>query len=305
MTRVPPASPWAASASETPEGERKVVAVTFTMKMTNFANTPAYTEPSEPEPVDQQLAPLPATGDPNAVATTDSPGSGNTDPGPDPVEPAPTPDATLEKILEQLAQAPAPINPPQRSLAPLTEPTERLDQPEARPLQLALTEPATDPLDVVQPDITDALQEQAQEQPPTEQTESAEPVEPVEPDEQAEPDPTPPAVAGGEPSDDDEDQQEKPSTVFDETSVDQPIAFDRMARPKPAAVSKRLGESGTVRILVEVDEQGRLIRKTVVDATEYPRLLKASLAALERSTFLPAERAGEPVHSTRIIEYRF
>lgn len=306
MTRVPPASPWAASASQVPEGQRQVVTVTFTMKMTSFANTPAHTKPSEPEPIHQEPAPPPATGDPNAGPTADSPGSGNTTPTPDQPQ-EPTPDATLEKILEQITQAPAPINPPKRSLSPLTEPTEQLDRPEPKPPLLALTEPTTDPLGVVQPDITEQLQEQAPptDPVPTEPTEPSDLAEPTEPDERAEPQPAPPQVAGGEPSDDDEDQEDKPSTVFDEHSVDQPIVFGRMARPKPPAVSKRLGESGTVRILVEVDEEGRLIRKTVLDATKYPRLLKASLAALERSTFLPAQRGGEPVHSTRIIEYRF
>jgi TonB family protein len=93
--------------------------------------------------------------------------------------------------------------------------------------------------------------------------------------------------------------------VYDEDSVDQPIAFKDLARPEQSAVSRRLGDTGTVRILVEVDVDGTLIRHEVLDDADEPRLLAAALKALDDSTFRPAEHKGEPVRSTRVIEYRF
>ena len=100
-------------------------------------------------------------------------------------------------------------------------------------------------------------------------------------------------------------QENASAAVYDEQSVDQPIAFDKMARPKPSAVSRRLKEAGTVRIRIEVDAQGRLLGYEVLDATEHPRLLAAALSALEDSTFVAARRGDEAVRSTRVIEYRF
>lgn len=95
------------------------------------------------------------------------------------------------------------------------------------------------------------------------------------------------------------------AVVYDEDSVDEPIAFKHMARPEPTSVSRRMGDAGTIRILVKVDADGTLLGHEVLDDADQPRLLAVALKALEQSTFLPAQREGQPVRSTRVIEYRF
>lgn len=102
-----------------------------------------------------------------------------------------------------------------------------------------------------------------------------------------------------------EDVADAVSKVYDERSVDQPITFDKRGRLVQSYRSKQLGETGTIRIFVVVDAQGRLVRYDVIEDAEKPRLLKAALAALKKSTFTPASLDGTPVRSSRMIEYQF
>ncbi|MEM9345141.1 MAG: TonB family protein [Planctomycetota bacterium] len=322
-TDVPPASPWSSKAKAMPEGDRHVVSVTFTMKMTDFANTPAFTKPiKDDRPLEPVPPEPPAAASAEPIVVTEQGGSSSTVQPTEvpPIQPGPEKPTQKETILQDLLAAPRPITERDQARAPLNTPTELIDTPEPIAPRLAVSEP-TDNLIVPRlPDYTMQLERESQDRQtrdprreqdtPDEQTTGK-----ATPPRQPPAEQTPPSTDGSEEDSpqtadtvdtDEQEEDDRPAAmVYDEKSVDQPIAFDKMARPKLPGSSKRLGETGTVRILVEVDEQGRLIRQTVIDETKYPRLLSAALTALERSTFVPAEREGKPVRSTRIIEYRF
>ncbi|MEM9110422.1 MAG: TonB family protein [Planctomycetota bacterium] len=323
---VPPASPWSSKAKAVPEGDRHVVSVTFTMKMTDFANAPAFTRPAEDDRPLETVPPDPPAAVADPAVTTEQGGSSSTVPPTDvpPLQPVPETPTQKETILQDLLATPRPVAKRDQTRGPLTPPAELIDQRETIPPRLAVSELADNLIVPRLPNYTEQLEREIEDHqtpdPKPDQTPQEDrPAQPTA-DEATPPDgppakETPPSTNGSEQDTpqtkdttdtDEQEEDDRPAAmVYDEKSVDQPIAFDKMARPKLPAVSKRLGETGTVRILVEVDEQGRLIRQTVIDETKYPRLLAAALAALERSTFLPAEHEGEPVRSTRIIEYRF
>lgn len=128
--------------------------------------------------------------------------------------------------------------------------------------------------------------------------------------------PAPPAVslADAAPPAENEDRPDAPAPtqtdteaqqVFGEDDVDQPIRFDEQVRPTPSAISRRRNETGTVVVLIRVDAEGELDDIRVLDDAGHPRLLDVALQALRQSTFTPATRDGEPVTSTRRVEYRF
>ena len=102
-----------------------------------------------------------------------------------------------------------------------------------------------------------------------------------------------------------DDATDTPALVYDEDAVDQRITFEKRVRPRPSMVSRRMGESGIILILVEVDAQGELIHHEVLDDAGFPRLLAAAVKAMKDSTFEPAIRGEQAVRSTRVIEYRF
>lgn len=101
------------------------------------------------------------------------------------------------------------------------------------------------------------------------------------------------------------DADDPPAVVYDEDSVDHGISFKDKVRPRLSMISKRLGESGKVRILIEVDASGQLVRHEILDDAGFPRLLAAALKAMKDSSFEPAKLGDQPVRSKRVIEYRF
>lgn len=123
-------------------------------------------------------------------------------------------------------------------------------------------------------------------------------VDPPEPTPQPT-DPTDTEAAASAETDDDAGR------VFDESQVDTPIRFAKQVRPTASAISRRHNETGTVVVLIRVEPDGELAQVDVLDDAGHPRLAEAALRALYRSSFTPATRAGEPVSSTRRIEYRF
>lgn len=322
LSPIPPTSPWSSKAGEVPDGERHVVSVTFSMKMTNFAPTPAQTKPINNDAAPSESGPLIPIGSPDVDPAGGAAGpSAPTQPaGPTPIEA--DPDTDTRPILRELLAAPGPIQPPKQPVD--SSAAALLDHPQPIPPHLEPTEPITGLAENVLLDLTEQFEQESKPQADTPDAGATQPRQaagadtgPPEPGDtpantQAEP------TAQNEPAEDqpadapprtaaehEEKEDDKPAMVYDEESVDQPIAFNKMARPKQPAVSKRLGESGTVRILVEVGRNGGLIRHAVLDDAGYPRLLAAALAALKGSTFHPAEHEGKPVRSTRIIEYRF
>lgn len=360
-------APWAGQPMTMPEGDRKPVRITFTMKTTDFATQAAQsqpgnriatpsdtaptdnqrtetnptppsppepaqtTEPAEPaEPSESQRpepAPLPPGQRPDPPLPQPEPTTNaDTEPEPEPKpapEPQPTPDAQ-DGPADQ--DEPTPQEPTQTPEPQLPEPPPADEDEQDRPDEPADSDPATtqtegDPQTVEQESNDEETQDTEQSQDPD--TEPAEPVEPAEQTEDIDPSdnapqtppqttpadqPTPPAdqpapdtTAPQEPAETDQ----PPGTVYNQDSVDRRITFRNMVRPKPPVISKRLGEEGTVRIRVQVDAQGNLVAHTILDEPGYPRLLKAAIQAMNQSTYRPAERDGQPVTSTRIIEYQF
>jgi protein TonB len=69
-----------------------------------------------------------------------------------------------------------------------------------------------------------------------------------------------------------------------------------LIKPQPvySAASLELGESGTVTMLILVDEQGRTKEVQVTKSSGYPRLDRAAVAAERAARFQPYLEAGVP-----------
>lgn len=212
---------------------------------------------------------------------------------PEPVEPVErveTPDKPIPQPeqAEEVAQDP-PAPPTNRTAPsdPITDPQPPggATQPTDRPEQPNPAEVGADPPDnPASPD----------------DNELSPPPDPAAPSETQETPPThePPTTT-------DEPEATQDDTVFSEDEVDTPLRFDRQVAPTASARSRRQNETGTVEILVHVDAEGNLVDVRVLDNAGYPRLADAALRALSASTFHPATRDGQPVASTRRIEYQF
>lgn len=319
LTNISVTIPQSARAREAPNGDRHVVAVTFSVQMTNFATTPAHTQPSDALPLPSEGSPAdPASNPDTEPVQASDPSHASSQPTEQPTAPIPDPTVSreerLEALLQEVGESPRPIALPDRPLVENARSAEPFDAPDARPPQLALTEPATTLIDPLLPELREALESPTSDAPqpdaeanrpsetsdPSDATPPAEPEPPTKPAEPSQPDPTPPRTTDA--SDDDDDRT---ADTYDENSVDQPIAFDKKVRPVRSYKSKRFGDKGTIRILVTVDPAGRLVRYEVIDDADKPRLLAAAIKALEASTFSPAMLKGKPVQSTWGIEYRF
>ena len=317
LSPVSPSIARAASAKSSLDSDRHVVRVTFMMSM-----------PPAAEPVKNEQAPTKEQEPIRPVAVPEIEAVSDAEPT------APPPSAAKPPVPnEPIAQEPT-VQPEQQPIALDLPATERTDAP-LPPIAEASDSERTEPIEPTEQvaEISEPTEQPSTDVPaePVAQADSAKPTTtnattesadpPTQPEQTAEasqdPTPTKPETeptettadatpAAPPPTPKEATEDERPAAVvYHEDSVDEPIAFDKMARPKTPAVSKRLGESGTVRILIEVDALGNLIRHEVIDDPDHARLLKAALAALQDSTFLPARHEDQPVHSTRIIEYRF
>lgn len=77
--------------------------------------------------------------------------------------------------------------------------------------------------------------------------------------------------------------------------------------PKPAypALSRDLGEEGTVRLLVEVSARGEATAVSVAASSGYPRLDRAAQGAVRQWRFVPAKRGDEAVADSVIVPIHF
>ena len=239
------------------------------------------TQPPQPEPIETPAEPQPK----------DEPAKATQPTADDP----PKPDTT---DTTDTAQAQAEQD-PETSTEP--DPSEKV----------AANEPEPNPVDS---DQTSQDQREPEETDKPTQSQQADTDEPLPPEQPASPPAGKPVEQAENPDADsnndqavDTEQAEDavPSAIPDENAVDQRIAFDKMVRPKPSAKSRRLKETGTVVIQIDVDEKGKLLDYTVIDDAGKPRLRKAAVDALRASTFLPAKIDDKPVRSTRRVEYRF
>jgi protein TonB len=78
-------------------------------------------------------------------------------------------------------------------------------------------------------------------------------------------------------------------------------------RPPPMypAISRRLGEEGTVVLRVELDEQGNIGRVRISSSSGLARLDEAALAAIRTWHCTPAMRDGQPVRATALQPFKF
>ncbi len=85
-------------------------------------------------------------------------------------------------------------------------------------------------------------------------------------------------------------------------SPPRPLAEIQPLYPRSA---RRLGLEGTVRILVSLDQNGKVISARVVSSSGYGMLDESALKAIRAAFFEPAKEAGRPVAYNGIIPIRF
>jgi periplasmic protein TonB len=78
-------------------------------------------------------------------------------------------------------------------------------------------------------------------------------------------------------------------------------------RPAPnyPAPSRRLGETGTVVLSVELSETGHVIAAHVSNSSSHPRLDEAALTTVRTWRCTPAMRNGQPVRAIALQPFNF
>ncbi|MDA8256161.1 MAG: energy transducer TonB [Betaproteobacteria bacterium] len=109
------------------------------------------------------------------------------------------------------------------------------------------------------------------------------------------PAPTPVVAAAVEP------KPAGPVTLGAELSVSCP---ERTA-PNYPVPSRRMGETGTAVLRVELDEQGRVAAARVATGSGFDRLDAAALAAVKTWRCNPAQRDGQPVRAVALQPFKF
>ncbi|MDO9220101.1 MAG: energy transducer TonB [Thiobacillus sp.] len=87
-----------------------------------------------------------------------------------------------------------------------------------------------------------------------------------------------------------------------------PRAADYLNNPKPPypALSKRLGEEGTVRLSILVNADGSIARLELVRSSGYPRLDQSAMKTVQSSwKFEPARQGGKPVADWVTVPIQF
>lgn len=87
-----------------------------------------------------------------------------------------------------------------------------------------------------------------------------------------------------------------------------PRPADYLNNPKPPypALSKRLGEEGTVRLNILVNPDGSVARLEVATSSGYPRLDQSAMNTVQSSwKFEPARQGGKPVAAWVIVPIQF
>lgn len=92
-----------------------------------------------------------------------------------------------------------------------------------------------------------------------------------------------------------------PVTLGAELSVSCP---ERTA-PSYPMLSRRMGETGTTVLRVELDEQGHVSSARVVTGSGFARLDDAALAAVRNWRCNPAQRNGQPVRAVALQPFKF
>jgi protein TonB len=83
------------------------------------------------------------------------------------------------------------------------------------------------------------------------------------------------------------------------------VACPERSPPSYPAVSRHLGEEGTVILRVELDESGQVSSARVATGSGIPRLDEAALAAIKSWHCTPATRNNQPVRAVALQPFKF
>jgi protein TonB len=83
------------------------------------------------------------------------------------------------------------------------------------------------------------------------------------------------------------------------------VACPERTAPVYPALSRRLGEEGTVVLRVELDETGAVAQARIQTSSGFRRLDEAALAAVKTWRCQPAQRNGQPVRATALQPFKF
>ncbi|MDP2029821.1 MAG: energy transducer TonB [Thiobacillus sp.] len=194
--------------------------------------------------------------------------------------------ALLASLLLSAADAPVPATPPRPLTVSLIAPEVEVPQPKPSP---------TPPKPVVKP-LTPPPTLVVKRQLPSPQAvvETPKPAPQLEPLPEVQPPPAP-VVA--------EAPQAAPPLP-----PSPPRAADYLNNPKPPypALSKRLGEEGTVRLSILVNADGSVARLELVRSSGYPRLDQSAMKTVQSSwKFEPARQGGKPVADWVTVPIQF
>lgn len=82
--------------------------------------------------------------------------------------------------------------------------------------------------------------------------------------------------------------------------VDTEASFKNGFKLRYPPLSQRRGETGTVIFSIEISAEGKPTKIECIQSSGFSRLDKAALKSLKKASYIPAERNGKPVASTRI-----
>jgi len=199
--------------------------------------------------------------------------------------------AGLLGLLLLAPDTPEPITPPRPLMVSLIEPQIEAPRPQAKP------EPKPQPPKPVAKPLPTPVLAAKPTPAPIPQTVAA----PPEPTPLSEPVPevlSPPAPMAEAP---------KPAPSLPPAPTP-PHPADYLANPKPSypALSKRLGEEGTVRLNILVNPDGSVARLELERSSGHPRLDRSAMETVQSSwKFVPAHQGGKPVAAWVIVPIQF
>ncbi len=200
--------------------------------------------------------------------------------------------AGLLGLLVLAPDTPEPVTPPRPLMVSLIEPRVEAPQPQPKP-RPQRPKPVARP--VVKPLPTPVLADKPTPTPaPQAVAETPEPTPLPEPVPKALPPPAPVAEA--------------PKSAPPLPTPTPPRPADYLNNPKPSypALSKRLGEEGTVRLNILVNPDGSVARLELARSSGHPRLDRSAMDTVQSSwKFEPARQGDTPVAAWVIVPIQF
>ena len=199
---------------------------------------------------------------------------------------APQPLTAPRPLMVSLVQPP--IEKPQPKIQPQPRPPKPAVKPVAKPLIKPVAKPVVKPPAPVLAAKPTPVPQPVIEVPEPQPDSVPEPV--------AEPSPPAPAIEAAQPA---------PSPLQSATPA---RPADYLANPKPPypALSKRLGEEGTVRLNILVNPDGSVAQLELLESSGHPRLDRSAIATVRSQwKFEPARRGGEAVAAWVVVPIQF